>query len=1505
MSGPPTHIPLPPPPSWPDNFRIDPDNPHTPFFTPPTSPARPLASPSAYFTPPSSPDLDLPLPPPPPQQPTAPPTPGLPTDDHFPQPVDHALDLALDDDGLSTLEKIYLYSRSKAAFHRVFIAHALPEYLLHVTPQEAVEYVLPLLSGLAMDDDEHVKEALAAELVPIIWWFFTDCQIIPDDPKPEEAYASSSTTVTISVQAFTPILGTLLLSSNPMVGGAARFAVVDLLSRMKKADDRQFGAFQRRHHHPSSDIIHPWEITRTRREDEDEDDDDEAPLATGLFGHRERAMFTQEILQQVVIGMGKLDVDYEPEQEPPVSQGQQHPATSSQFSESNPYFPSLSSQSSNADRHENVSMRSVIDQTTSSAGAQFHTDAQTSSPAGPSSAGTQFSNLHAPSSSHSDPGSPMAVDTNDSDNWDDVDDGEDEQAAVGRLSCMSLMAAVTASGVLSKETQLAFVEEVGRVGRDNVYWVRREASFALGALAKVVPEEVVINSLLPLFDALRWDGVWHVRHSALFALPAILTRLSPAQRRTVALETIVALSADHHPTVRSGVLEALGEVIHTFHEDPDGPPQELIYLFLGRKEDRRVRDGQQELSEESIRAQTPLESFFQDPKRPLICAFNFPAVAVTLGGGRWGELREAYLDIAANTGSGVRRTFAASLGELAKIIGKENAQRDLVDVWWSSIQSDEEEVRTKAIESLHDLLEVLQKEVGKPLVEGLLTAWNEGRLRGWRERELIEKNMVSWVNLIGLDNISLARDLLQKGLEDGVASVREAATLALSEIWDAFASQKGALDTIRSQLQQLAASSNYRRRMTFIACQQTLALTTNQKGELLVSSDAGILDSVANLARDQIEGVRIGAARFAAVTHAALLRHGHTIPRMLEQLVDVLLQDTSHEVRSYVAGLSSGIPPGREHHNSGSTASRGRSVRGRLAQLATFSRPPRRVNSEGSEGETRSGGRYELEADERKSNGLLGVYTGLQAELFQTAGSNASERSVDRLSTLSSPLLPYASAMLNLLQILRYCVFAVFLVANAVITSVAVWNLSTIESSSGLRNAKQTDGLLIFVGTSGLLLILTILFFDLNRKHALIVRVWFELAWVGVYCIFELAAAAALTAQSSSQICDSTQILATTSSSACTSAQVLQAFTWICATLLLGYLIFLSILTIVKKRDDPTILHCAVSRFPIVANQSIKDNDGVRNLSPEYQYPRFVGGNAAPIIAAPIPRLPPTHREPILSYNSGLSYRSGLGLEYEIEHYQSPETVFHAATSEEGGISRQSALPLSLVPAPAPVAVRDTRVIEPEIQRNPPPISQQTQQKPPPPQHLLPQHLHLSSSSPFYHSSVQSAIKTTEPQAPAPARVEQQIRRLPPSPPPLGDWPRLDATSRPRAKRKPLPQPDSTEHHDNVTSSVQQPPPQQPLIEHHIQPGTRHQPLPHPPQPHPQPQPQPLPQVPTHSRPLPRAKRTPSTTYTLDARALTAALKPLEVSQSMRSKPSRPSGPRRKSDSIDDGRPPQ
>ena len=58
---------------------------------------------------------------------------------------------------------------------------------------------------------------------------------------------------------------------------------------------------------------------------------------------------------------------------------------------------------------------------------------------------------------------------------------------------------------------------------------------------------------------------------------------------------------------------------------------------------------------------------YDDPSRPLVCAFNYPAVALTLGRARWPALRNLYRALSENPSFKVRRTLAASLGEMARI----------------------------------------------------------------------------------------------------------------------------------------------------------------------------------------------------------------------------------------------------------------------------------------------------------------------------------------------------------------------------------------------------------------------------------------------------------------------------------------------------------------------------------------------------------------------------------------------------------------------------------------------------------------------------------------------------------------------------------------------------------------------------------------------------------------------------------------------------------------------
>jgi hypothetical protein len=337
--------------------------------------------------------------------------------------------------------------------------------------------------------------------------------------------------------------------------------------------------------------------------------------------------------------------------------------------------------------------------------------------------------------------------------------------------------------------------------------------------------------------------------------------------------------------------------------------------------------------------------------------------------------------------------------------------------------------------------------------------------------------------------------------------------------------------------------------------------------------------------------------------------------------------------------------------------------------------------------------------------------------------------------------------MTDILKVVRYCIFFVFVISNAVTTSVAVWNLSIVESSTLFVTAKQLDIYLITLGSTGLFLIFPIIFFEIYGRVVFLNRVWFELLWVGIFGLMELVGASFLTSQSTSQLCVDTQsdltIDPALQESPCKSTQVLLGFTWTPAILLLGYLSLLLILSCVKNDRDRKVWFAGVKTYPWIESVKILDSAPNTPSKPMFR-------SKTPVIYAPKPQ---RTAAPILAY------RGGIGSEYEIEHFKPSDNA-------EAGPSYLKPVP------PVPVPTLDHFQF-------PRPLPQQPEQMPQP-----------VFSTPFYHSSVNRVIDS-QPGAPQPPPSAQlaQVRRLPPSPPPLGDWPRLDATSKPRTKRKPLPMP--------------------------------------------------------------------------------------------------------------------
>ena len=103
-------------------------------------------------------------------------------------------------------------------------------------------------------------------------------------------------------------------------------------------DKKEIGPFY--HHRPDTPphVFHPWEINHNHHENDDDLEDD-VFLDIGLFGTQERAMFMEEVLQQVVIGMGRLDVGVEESIDPVDEQPSLRARDTDRF---NPYFPSIS-----------------------------------------------------------------------------------------------------------------------------------------------------------------------------------------------------------------------------------------------------------------------------------------------------------------------------------------------------------------------------------------------------------------------------------------------------------------------------------------------------------------------------------------------------------------------------------------------------------------------------------------------------------------------------------------------------------------------------------------------------------------------------------------------------------------------------------------------------------------------------------------------------------------------------------------------------------------------------------------------------------------------------------------------------------------------------------------------------------------------------------------------------------------------------------------------------------
>ena len=117
---------------------------------------------------------------------------------------------------------------------------------------------------------------------------------------------------------------------------------------------------------------------------------------------------------------------------------------------------------------------------------------------------------------------------------------------------------------------------------------------------------------------------------------------------------------------------------------------------------------------------------------PFHCAYNFPAVLLTLSSKAWPKLLPIYRQLVRDQRVRVRRTLAFSIHEVAKIVGPEETEKELLPVL-QLFMRDVSEVREGITESLPKFIKMLSREQREHYAEKIASAQGEVHA-DWRKR---------------------------------------------------------------------------------------------------------------------------------------------------------------------------------------------------------------------------------------------------------------------------------------------------------------------------------------------------------------------------------------------------------------------------------------------------------------------------------------------------------------------------------------------------------------------------------------------------------------------------------------------------------------------------------------------------------------------------------------------------------------------------------------------------
>lgn len=300
------------------------------------------------------------------------------------------------------------------------------------------------------------------------------------------------------------------------------------------------------------------------------------------------------------------------------------------------------------------------------------------------------------------------------------------------------------------------VPELISLSEDPVFRVRKSTAQSFAMVCKIAGEELSRERLLPAFQKLAHDDIWGVRKACAECLVPVAHALAPSDRGPLLVPLFDKFVSDSSRWVRMAAFQNLGPFIAAL--EPDDVSDELVDHFLSMAttvSNQLGGSGEADLK--------------------FHCAFSFPAIVTILGPSAWPKLAPTFDVLSTDAFWKIRRTFAYSLHELARVLGQDATEAQLATAFDSYLH-DMDDVKLGAMMHFADFLAHVSPAFRESYLS-VLTAFNSSAADAtkWRVREVVSRQLAQLCEIFTRDaTFAVIYPLVLKLVTDPVAVVRQA-----------------------------------------------------------------------------------------------------------------------------------------------------------------------------------------------------------------------------------------------------------------------------------------------------------------------------------------------------------------------------------------------------------------------------------------------------------------------------------------------------------------------------------------------------------------------------------------------------------------------------------------------------------------------------------------------------------------------------------------------------------